>query len=1014
MNRLTRGWWCVVTSLALAIAASSGIAETVTTAANSPDGVYRVDGKPFLRRAGYGGINTFGVDFFLHLDEREVGGERDYYTHLGLNTAFFELKFLPEGGNDFAALDECFRRAKKAGLKVVISIPQSLPPWLAKKRNWHWIGGDGSVIPNVKGYPHHNPAEYASAVLEVWGPILQRARDNPLLIGYQISGEHHPFDTVSARVSISFDEWTLGQFREAMKAKYSLKEISRRYGGKEDFYSSFDDLYPAAAGNNDFKGRKLANPQVAKWDWYRFKKTASVACWTALVQTIQKLDGHGRSIHYEWNHGPYSDGRLFPMSEVAEATPGIGFSTGIFEDSIAWDMLYSSFVPMAPATVPWINNELGTGWTGSFRNDPTSVDALYMRRHVWGTLMLGSQGYNFWTFCNLMNYTPDARNRVEVFTAPTFGRGRPLKYFEVKHTNRLIDSLGEILAGSVAPKRTIGLLMLDDSSHNGTFTVSYSHDSLGIVEALVASGMADKLGILTEYHLDSPNVELNAFKTLILPRAPRITETHMQRLAGFVEKGGHLLVIGESGRFGETFNEFAPFPGGPLAAVVGCDARVLKQDELRKTPMVAKWSDGTPLHLDIRTALIAPPRAGARVVATAGDVPAVVENRFGKGICHYLTGACFMMDDGDRTSDVIARLLAEGGTRPAVTLTENGQRASGVFVARRVGPAGTLLSVVETGNREHGLQVTINPIELGLAAERRFSAAGCFTDESHVLASDTGWSFKTTIPAGGVSCFLIADVASIDKILPRERLLSLPRDPAGVLLAKGPWDSARDAQRPYLVGDAMTEHLARLQKESMGDCPKLPDPVDFGKGYFGLDLQPVANEPLGKMIPDLDLSAISSAAGTNPEMPKFGAGPVHLGTVPALSGPKVLSVLRDVRGIPVGQRVESLHFFHGGRFSEHESLVGHYRVRYAGGAVEMIPIIVQTTIGDFRRPVFRTPRFEHVFEGKDAKGGVYRLMRYDWINPWPEKTVESIDIVNALATKERPLKVWAISTKRAN
>ena len=987
--------------------------------AAEPDGVYRVDGKPFIRRAGFGGITTFGKGLFLLQDGKDVGGERDYYTQSGLNTAFIDVHMKKQGDTyvfDTDTIDECFGRAQKAGLKVVFHLGQSIPGWLASKRNWHWIGADGSVIPNEKGRPHHDPEEYAAALTELWQPLLARYRDNPLLIGYQIAGEHHPFDSVSAKVPISYDEWTLTRYRRYMAAHFSLKEVSQRYGGREDFYAAFDAVYPVAVGNADFKGRALKNATVAKWDWYRFKKLTSVEAWAAMVKTFQKLDGHGRSIHYEYNHGPYCDIRFFPMPAVADAAPGFGLGNGAFEDSLPWVFLYAGFVKTA-AREPWINNELEAGWTGSFRNDPTSIDAAYMRRQIWGNLAMGAQGYNLWTFCNLMNYTPDNPKQLAVMAAaPTFGRDRPLKYFEVQNSNRMIDSLGDVLAGSTAPRPTIGVFMLDDANFNWTYVDSYNHDALGIMHALMAAGYTDKLGIYSEYHLDDPNFKLEQLSTIILPRTPRITEAHMTRLAEYVRRGGHLILMGETGRFGEMFTELTPFPGGALGPVVGSALRLLAPEEARSSSLVATLADGKPIHINPRTAVVPSVPADVQVVAQAKGIPAIIAHRFGQGLCHYLTGECFMVDDADPTADAVALLVALGGERPAAAISQDPRRADGVFASRRIGPAGTLLFLIETGDTIHQLKVTLDPEAAGLSPQRSYHVFECFSDEVHEVSGAKGWSFATTLEAAGVRCYLITEAASIDNLLPRDRRMNIARTGRSVLLERGPWDKTAGAQRPYTSDDLLDEHRGRLTSESLHAAPSLIKTVDLGDGYTGLDIQAISLEPLNKLITDVDLGP--QIFGVAPELGKslnarlpIGAGPVRLGDVPALTGPKFLAVKREVTGLPVNQRIVSLHLFHGGHYSEHDSLIGHYLVRYTDGSVEAIPVIVQTTIGDFTRPAWRQPKYVMVHQGKDAKGKAYRLCRYDWINPWPEKTVATIDIVNAATTKNNSFKLWAITLK---
>jgi hypothetical protein len=546
---------------------------------------------------------------------------------------------------------------------------------------------------------------------------------------------------------------------------------------------------------------------------------------------------------------------------------------------------------------------------------------------------------------------------------------------------------------------------------------SYHHDSLGMIHALMAAGYTDKLGIYSEYHLDDPGFKLQQLSTIILPRTPRITEAHMARLAEYVRCGGHLILMGETGRFGELFNEYAPFPGGALGPVVGSPMRLLAPEEARPSSLVATLADGTPIHINPRTAIAPSVAKDAQVVAQAQGTPAITAHRFGKGLCHYLTGDCFMVDDADPTADAVAGLICVGGERPAAAISQDSRRADGVFASRRIGPAGTLLFLLETGDTTHRLTIRLDPEAAGLATQRSYHVFECFSEEMHEVSGAKGWSFSTTLEAAGVRCYLITEATSIDNLLPRDRRMNIARTGRSVLQEKGPWNKTAGAQRPYSSDDLLDEHRGRLTSESLHADPALIKEVDLGDGYAGLDIQAISSEPLTKLITDVDLGP--QIFGVAPELGKrlnarlpIGAGRVRLGDVPALTGPKFLAVKREVTGLPINQRIASLHLFHGGHYSEHDSLIGHYRVRYTDGSVEAIPVIVQTTIGDFTRPTWRQPKYVVVYQGKDAKGKSYRLCRYDWINPRPEKTVAAIDVVNAATTKDNSFKIWAITIKK--
>ena len=1003
------------TPLLLGILLASSLSVDSLVADDSLDGIYRVEGHPFIRRAAFGAVNTFRNGYYLQLPAGEVGGDKDIYTKSGLNTLVYDCHLGKKGEYDFAGMDDFLKRAEAAHMKVLLHISQGLPSWLAKERDWHWVGPDGTKIPNERGMPHQNPEEYASALKEVWQPVIDHIRDNPLVIGYQISGEHHPYDSLVAKANISYDDWTISQFRNYLKSKFTLEEVSQRYFGKPDAYKSFDDVFPIAVKDEDFAKRKLTNPVVARWDWYRFKKTASVGCWVAMAKAFQSMDGHHRSINYEYNHGPYSDVRFFPMHAAADGAPGFGLGNGDFEDSLEETFLYTGFVKTIGGA-PWINNELETGWSGSFKNDPTDIDAAYIRRHVWWNLALGSQGYNLWTFPNLVNYIPDnAKNLSKLLENPDFSKKLPLKFWELKHCNQMIDSLGEVLAGSKAPATDIGVFMLDDSSFNWMFTESYNVDVLGLFRAFAERGLIDHVGIYTEYQLDSAGYDLNKLRAIIIPRTPRMTEAHMARLADYVKKGGNLFLMGEVAGIGESFNKYDAFPSGPLAEAAGIQAHAIPSEQLRGKSLQAEMRTGEKFFLNSRVAIQEPLRPDVTVLATAGTNPVITSHRYGQGCCYFVAGD-FIVPPNDQTSTakVVAGLMGQANCSVAASLTENGNPASGAYVLRRVGPNGTLLFLIETGNRNHELEVKLQPEVLGLDAKKQYQVFECFGNDSSKVSQTNDWTVKCRLEPVGVRCLLITESPTLDALIPDSKRLIVPRAENKPLMNNGIWDERANAQSPYLAGDALREHVTRLATESYSPAKTSDGWKDLGGGFAGMNLEVLGNAAIDTVIPENPILPSTEVQSSSSEVGKVENKAIKIeGTVPALVGSKILSVERAVRNLPVNAHVNSLHFFHSGHFSEHDSDIGTYEIRYQDGTVEQVPVIVQSTISDNTRGGLRSPRYTTV--AKVQRGGKLQTVIYrcDWVNPHPEKRVESIDMRNNAETKLRIWKVFAITMKKA-
>ncbi len=287
--------------LALAVVAPA-LADQSTQPADSSaspmiakDGVLLLNGKPFIKRAGWFGVNHWLSNdlqktrgHFMSIPFDAVGTQDDYYTGVGFNVAFFSGQAMStkDKGFDFSLVDELAARARKAGLEMSFNIDLEVPRWMAEEAGWYWINEDGEKVPIEDGRIHYNPEEYKRVMRKFLTPEIEHIRNFDNLIDYQISGETHAYSQYHSRQSgdISYDSWSLDHFRQYLTKRYSLEQISMRYGNRLDFYKSIDDVYPPKSGGYwfddkglrhlgvDFKGRGLLNWGVARWDWVQIQK----------------------------------------------------------------------------------------------------------------------------------------------------------------------------------------------------------------------------------------------------------------------------------------------------------------------------------------------------------------------------------------------------------------------------------------------------------------------------------------------------------------------------------------------------------------------------------------------------------------------------------------------------------------------------------------------------------------------------------------------------------------------
>jgi len=986
------------------------------------DGIRYADGRPYFSRAAFFGYNHWmthdeqtSLGNFMAIPFDQVGTIRDYYSTAGFNTGYYSTwlhHWSVDTPYDPQLTLESFRRAKKAGQKVVVHLPVFAPASITDDMDLHWITEKGEKLPlsSVWGI-HHDPEKNAEAVRRAYGPMFDAVRDEPLLIGYQLGGERWAYDSVRAKTEVSYDEYSLNKFREFLQESFSLEDVSQRYGRRADFYSSWDEVFPPISKRPlDFKKRELANFNVARWDWHRFRELHGVKVWVKMIETFQEMDGRGRPFSFEHGHGPYAAMGWHPFPEIVAGTENFSVGDGFFEGDLAG---YLSQVIMVKGCGegPWINNELDAGTGGRY------VNAADMRRSLWANVGLGSSGYHLWTFFNLMGAPVEFMD--DTYYDPRLYENMPPKFFEVLHSNRMLESLGETLSASKTGPTRIALMTLDDSLFHYTYTFDYRPEAKNLCRALVTRGLADDLALYTKYHLD--HTPLEGLKAIVLPRMPRLVDSRAEKLADFVERGGTLVLMGPTGRYNELFEEQKVFPYGVLGQAAGVDMRALKPDEVVAAGTLAQWGD-QEIHMDTQVEITIPEGSQAKVIAESSDGRIVATvNHFGKGRVYALSGYPLVTKEADATGTFVAAMLSEGGAPPAVRVESEGKPSTSVFTSRRMGPDGTLVFLVENDNRVHpDLDVILDPDLLGLNKDKAYSAFEVFSDETHKISAEGGFRFTTLLEPVGVRVFLITEANSLDLVIPAAMRYRVPRTPEEPLVPMKEVKGSRWG-KDYLTSTALDETLTHLRGRTF-DARDLGagKPRELGDGFYGLDLGPVATKPLSKMIKTIDDSQFvnfGSVAAATDSGASLGIkdGVNTVGGVPFWSDGRFLGVPNRyrVKSIPVDKAVSNVYFFHTTQQGADDSTMGAYTVHYEDGSKATIPITLGVTIEDAMRPVRFPTKTRRVTTVKDQQNRNINLSRYEWQNPYPEKTVESIEVTGIETGDSRTFDIWAITASQA-
>ncbi len=140
---------------------------------------------------------------------------------------------------------------------------------------------------------------------------------------------------------------------------------------------------------------------------------------------------------------------------------------------------------------------------------------------------------------------------------------------------------------------------------------------------------------------------------------------------------------------------------------------------------------------------------------------------------------------------------------------------------------------------------------------------------------------------------------------------------------------------------------------------------------------------------------------------RIAGGPAAVVALAAASDPPG-SAAGSVTGIPVGTRARALHFAHVAsapverpadiyeRGPAYPGLLGRYRVGYRDGTCAWVPVRYRQEVTDWNDglPGASAPS---LWTGRTRGGAWAQVSGYRWENPFPDKVIDSIDLISANA-----------------
>lgn len=448
-----------------------------------------------------------------------------------------------EGVYDFAWLDRAIARAQAHGLKVMIGTPTAAPPiWLTQAY-------PDTLVVEADGRPARHggrrqfsvgSARYRTFAARIAGELARRYGRHPAVIGFQIDNEYG---------RATYDGETRKRFQDWMQRRYATVDAMNQ----RHFNVYWSLIYSDWAQINI----PDANDQPQLWiDWLRFFSDAWADYQRVQIDAMRPHLAPGVAIttnyvaHYDnFDFGVPAQQLDFVgwdwYFEGARLVPGEG---ALLHD------LYRGYLGRAP----WILEAAPGNMNWSDRNYTQPRGEL--RAMVWQSVAHGADGYSFWALRMPLN----GRETNHGALLDAGGRPNPV-YDEIARTGVELEKAWPAVKGTV-PQTDVALL--------------YDYPSRWAIERQPMTADYDVWKHFARYRgalmraakgVDVPRNwdGLSRYPMVVAPSLHLMSPKTAQRLAAYVEGGGHLVLGPRSGVKDEDSNLWQPGQLGPLETMLG-------------------------------------------------------------------------------------------------------------------------------------------------------------------------------------------------------------------------------------------------------------------------------------------------------------------------------------------------------------------------------------------------------------------------------------------------------------
>jgi beta-galactosidase len=566
-----------------------------------------------------------------------------------------------DGRFDFDWLGRVLDRAGRAGIKVILGTPTySIPAWLFKEHPEIQVKQIGQPrytygLRQMSDLTHPVYRRYAERIIR---KLVERFRDHPAVIGYQLDNETHPSGTADARVQAAFRERLRRKFvtPEALNKAWGLNYWGQRV-------NSFDEVPPRDGARNP--GYKL--------EWERFEQDIATEFLAWQAGIVSELRRPGQFITHDFCGGLPTDVRQFEIARSLDV-PAVNVYFGLQDDMTGEDIAFSCDVSRSLKRSNFLVTETTaqtTGWDSAGQFPPYDGQ---LRLAAYAEILGGANLVAYWHWHSL-------HYGQETYWKGVLGHdlepGRT--YREVSRIAAELRRVGPVLANLKKPNRVAILYSLDSLHALDIMPFDARTGYMTLLAQLYRS--LYRLNVETDFvHPEEPRCE--DYDLVIVPALYVADDALLRRISDYVDGGGHVLMTFKSGFCDENSSVRPVRAPGPLRPACGFSYQEFTN---LKTPLPLKgdpFRAGQGNRVSVWAEYLQPETCRALAFydhPVFGSFPAVTRNAFGRGTLTY---------EGTVVSDelqerIIADCLAEAGIAageaglPAAVRARHGVLADG-------------------------------------------------------------------------------------------------------------------------------------------------------------------------------------------------------------------------------------------------------------------------------------------------------------------------------------------------